>query len=115
MHQPKWFNNECDVKKSDVVLFLKQEGPLKIMYSSGIIQKIEKGKNEKIRKVIITFRNYNESVNWETRRGVKHIVMIHPVEETNITMKLGEIATAADISYKMSPKYCVVCKMLGAV
>ena len=87
-----------------MVLFLKQEGALKNMYQFGMIKKIEKVKDEKIRKVMITYRNYNDSVNREIRRGVRHIVMAHPVHETNITTELGEIVTAGDISYKMSLK-----------
>ena len=45
MHQPKWSDNEHDVKKGDVVLFLKQ-GVLKNMYQFGIIKKTEKCKDE---------------------------------------------------------------------
>ena len=46
MHQPKWSDNEHDVKKGDVVLFLKQEGVLKNMYQFGIIKKTKKCKDE---------------------------------------------------------------------
>ena len=40
-----------------MVVFLKQENGLKNMYQFGMIEEIEKGKDEKIRKAIITYRN----------------------------------------------------------
>ena len=104
MHQPKWFDNERDVKEGDVILFLKNDGALKSTCQFGKIKEIKQSPDNRIRKVTIIYRNHIESINRETRRGVRHIVMIHPVEETSIVTKLGEIATAADISYKISSK-----------
>ena len=84
MHQPKWWDNEREIKEDDIVLFLKNEGALKNTYQYGKIKAIERSQDNKIRKVIITYRNHNESVNRETRRGVRQIVTIHPVDKTNI-------------------------------
>ena len=104
MHQPKWFDNERDVKEGDVILFLKNDGALKSTYQFGKIKEIEQSEDNRIWKVTITYRNHNDSINRETRRGVRHIVMIHPADETSIVTELGEIATTADISYKISSK-----------
>ena len=104
MHQPKWWDNEREIKEDDIVLFLKNEGALKNTYQYGKIKAIERSQDKRIRKVIITYRNHNESVNRETRRGVRQIVTIHPVDETNIVTELGEIATSADISYHIASK-----------
>ena len=104
MHQPKWYDNDRDVKVGDIILFLKNEGALKNTYQYGVIKGIERSQDERIRKVIITYRNHNESINRETRRGVRHIVMIHPIDETSIVTELGEIATTADISYKIASR-----------
>ena len=104
MHQPKWFDNERDVKEGDVILFLKNDGALKSTYQFGKIKEIEQSEDNRIWKVTITYRNHNEFINRETRRGVRHIVMIHPADKTSIVTELGEIATTADISYKISSK-----------
>ena len=111
MHQPKWFDNERDVKEGDVILFLKNDGALKSTYQFGKIKEIERSQDNRIRKVTITYRNHNESINRETRRGVRHIVMIHPVDETSIVTELEEIATTVQVLFKM----LIFRKMLGAV
>ena len=84
-----------------MVLFLKQEGALKNMYQFSIIKEIRNSKDEKVRKVIVTYRNYNESVSRETQHGVRHIVMINPVDEVNVTTELEEITIAAAIFFKI--------------
>ena len=90
--------------EGDIIFFLKNDGALASTYQFGKIKEIERSQDNRIRKVTITYRNHNESINRETRRGVRHIVMIHPLDETSIVTELGEIATTADISYKISSK-----------
>ena len=97
---PKWFANERDVKEGDVILFLKNDGALKSTYQFRKIKEIERSQDNRIRKVTITYRNHNESINRETRRGVRHIVIIHHVDETSIVTELGEIAATAKIFSK---------------
>ena len=104
MDQPKQIHNKRDVNEGDIILFLKNDGALKSTYQFRKIKEIERSHNNRIWKVTITYRNQNESINRETRRGVRHIVMIHLVDETDIVTELGEIATTADISYKISSK-----------
>ena len=111
MHQPKWFDNERDVKEGDVILFLKNDGALKSTYQFRKIKEIEQSQDNRIRKGTITYRSHNESINRETRRGVRHIVMIHPVDETSIVTELEEIATTVQVLFKM----LIFRKMLGAV
>ena len=74
------------------------------MYHFGKIKEIERSQDNRIQKVTITYRNHNESINQEIWGSVRHIVMIHPVDKTSIVTELGEIATTADILYKISSK-----------
>ena len=67
MHQPKWFDNQRDVKEGDVIFFMKNDGALKSTYHFGKIKKIERSQDNRIRKVTIAYRNHNESINRETR------------------------------------------------
>ena len=74
--------------------------------------KMEKLISEKT-KVIITYRNYNESVNQESRRGVPHIAMINFINKMNIMLEIREIAKAPDVSYKMSSNVVIYFHNVG--
>ena len=98
MHQPKWFDNERDVKEGDVILFLKNDGALKSTYQFGKIKEIEQSQDNRIRKVTITYRSHHHVQRCTTYGNDS------PVDETNTVTELGEIATTTDISYKISSK-----------
>ena len=66
MHKPKWFDNECDVKEGDIILFLKNDGALKSTNQFGKIKEIEQSQDNRIRKGTITYQSHNESINRET-------------------------------------------------
>ena len=90
--------------EGDIIFFLKNDGALASTYQFGKIKEIERSQDNRIRKVTITYRNHNESINRETRHAVRHIVIIHPVDETSIVTELVEIATTTNISHKISSK-----------
>ena len=46
--------------------------------------------------------NHNENVKRDTRRAVREIVVIYPVDELGIISELGEIATWVDMKKKSS-------------
>ena len=98
--QPKWFNSDSDVKIGDVVLFLKKEREYAGNYQYGIIKNVEISRDQKIRKVIVEYVNSAEKIKRETRRSVREIVVIHPVEKLGIVRELGEIATWVDMKMK---------------
>ena len=81
----------------DVVLFLKKEKEFAGNYQYGVVKSIEISRDSKIRKVIVEYVNSNESTRRETRRSVREIVVIHPVDELGIVRELGEIATWVDM------------------
>ena len=100
--QPKWFNSDSDVQIGDVVLFLKKEKEYAGNYQYGIIKDVEISRDQKIRKVLVEYVNSNETIRRETRRSVREIVVIHPVEELGIVRELGEIATWVDMKRKVN-------------
>ncbi|XP_066923502.1 uncharacterized protein [Clytia hemisphaerica] len=61
MDQPKWFKNDNDNKPGDIVLFTKQESSLSANYQFGIVKSINKGRDGKIRDVIVQYQNSTES------------------------------------------------------
>ena len=101
MHQPKWFKDDYDISVGDIVLFLKHEGHLAGKYQYGKIKSVQKGTDGKVRTVNVEYRNHTENANRTTRRSVRQLVMIHPVDELSLSVELGEIATLADMKHAL--------------
>lgn len=90
--QPKWFLSDTDIKICDIVLFTKQEGALSRNYQYGMVNQTEDGKDGKIRRAQIKYRNSHENIDRYTWRSVRQLVLIHPIDELNI---MEEISLAA--------------------
>ena len=95
MDQTKWYKSD-EINKGDIVLFLKQESPLSKTYQYGMIDDVEVSKDDLIRKVTVKYRNHNEQTTRYTRRSVRSLVMIKPVDEEDIATELGRMACFAD-------------------
>ena len=83
-------------------MFLKKEREFAGNYQYGIVKDVEVSRDQKIRKVLVEYVNSNETVRRETRRSVRELVVIHPVDELGIVRELGEIATWVGIKRKVS-------------
>ena len=101
IEQPKWFDSDSDVQVGDVVLFLKKEKEFAGNYQYGIVKTVEASRDSKVRKVVVEYVNSSESTRRETRRSVRELVVIHPVDELGIVRELGEIATWIDMKKKV--------------
>ena len=100
--RPKWFSSDRDMKNGDVVLFLRKEREYAGNHQYGVIKKVEVGRDKKIRSVVVEYMNHNENTKRETRRAVREIVVIHPVDELGIIREIGNIATWVDMKKKVS-------------
>ena len=96
MSQPKWFKMEEDIKIGDVVLFLKHDSVLSSTYQYGMVIDTETGKDGIIRKVRVKYRNHNETVDRETYRSVRQLVLIHRWDELGIAEELYSMSRFAD-------------------
>ena len=96
MNHPKWYKADRDLCEGDVVLFLKQESEICSDYKYGMVESVELGRDGRIRKVRVRYRNSNEKVDRFTYRSTRSLVVIHPVEEVSIMQELGEIAVKVD-------------------
>ena len=101
MVQPKWFNNDRDLKVGDIVLFLKNEKELCNQYQYGKVISTNTSSDGKIRSAEVMYRNSNEKTDRITQRATRQLVRIHSTEDIDILHELGEVATASDIMYKM--------------
>ena len=55
MYHPKWFKDDEDLRKGDVVLFLKHDKELSDTYQYGMIEEANPGKDGKIRSVNVRY------------------------------------------------------------
>ena len=92
MPRPKWFRNDTDIKKGDVVLFDKGEGSLIGEYQYGMVDSVKVGPDGKIRAVTVKYQNATENVSHTTFRAVRKLVIIHRVDEIDLMEELGEAA-----------------------
>jgi len=102
MTQSKWFDHQRNLQVGDVVLFNKVDSKLSRSYTYGIISSVEVGDDDKVRCVIVKYRNENEKVLRETRRSVRNLVLIHSVDDCDIMKDLGDIAKNVDLKFKLN-------------
>jgi hypothetical protein len=100
MEQPKWFKNERDLKEGDIVLFLKEDKELCDEYQYGMVETVRPGRDGRIRKVDVRYRNHGEGVNRTTSRSARTLIVIHPVDEVDVMQELGQIAIEVEIQRK---------------
>ena len=53
-------------------------------------------------KQLSVIKNSTKAVDRFTNHAVRELIMIHPVDELNMMEELGQIATFADIQYKLT-------------
>ena len=73
-------------------MFLKQESVLSSNYQFGMVDSVNVGKDEKVRKVTVKYRNHNEKVDRYTTRATRSLVVIRPYDESNVMEDLNELS-----------------------
>uniref|UniRef100_A0A7M6DNH4 DUF5641 domain-containing protein n=2 Tax=Clytia hemisphaerica TaxID=252671 RepID=A0A7M6DNH4_9CNID len=86
--KPKWFKSDTSLKKGDVVLFTKQDSPIRSNYQFGMVESVEIDRDEKVRKVKVRYQNASENTHRFTFRSVRNLVVIHRVDETSMMLYL---------------------------
>lgn len=56
-----------------------------------MVSSVHEGKDGQVRRVEIEYRNHNENIRRKTPRGVRDIIMIHPIDELDIYHELAEM------------------------
>ena len=88
MSQPKWFESDKNIAIGDVVLFLKSDKEFDRQYQYGIVVTLLPSKDERIRTVEVEYQNVGESTKRTTIRGVRELVVVHPVDEIGLSSEL---------------------------
>ena len=90
MDIPKSLTSDNDAKVGDVVHFLKSKKEFDNKYQYGMIHAVNVGKDGHIRKVEVEYQTHNEGVKRYTVRGVRELIVVHPVDEPGINAELAE-------------------------
>ena len=90
--QPKWFISDRSVAVGDVVLILKSDKVFDLQYQYGIVVKTIESKDGIIRSVEVEYQNAGEDAKRRTTRGVRELVVIHPVDELSLSEELYDLA-----------------------
>ena len=96
--QPKWFLTERSICVGDVVLFLKADSEIQKLYQYGIVRNTFESRDGLIREVLVEYQNHSENVKRTTKRCVRDIVVIHPVEELGISKELHALSESTKIN-----------------
>ena len=93
---PKWFKNDRNIAEGDVVLFSKSDKEFEDLYQYGIVKSVTPSKDGRIRKVEVEYQNSSESSKRSTVRGVRDLIVIHPVDELGLSKQLFDLAISSD-------------------
>ena len=92
VRQPKWFKTDRNIRVGDVVLFTKSDKEFEKIYHYGIIIATFESKDGLIRVVEVQYQNSNENVKRTTKRCVRELIVVHPVDELGIQAELDDFA-----------------------
>ena len=92
IEQPKWFVSDRSITAGDVVLLLKSEKEFDLQYQYGIVVRTFESKDGLVRSVEVEYQNPGERIKRRTKRGVRDLIVIHPVDEVGISKELYDMA-----------------------
>ena len=95
--QHKWFRSDENLKPGDIVLFLKKEASFGSNYQYGMIDSVEFTRDNKVRKVVVRYRNHDSNTDTFTERAARSLVVIHRLDETNIMEEIGEVSRLVEL------------------
>ena len=95
MNRPKWFDNDRNMAIGDVVLFLKSDKVFAKQYQYGIVVDLKATRDGRIRTVDVEYQNHQEGCKRVTTRGVRELIVIHPVDEIGLTSELNKMGQQA--------------------
>ena len=76
----------------DVVLILKSDRAFDLQYQFRIVVTTMESKDGLIRSVEVEYQNPGEDTRRKTKRGVRELIVIHPVNELGISKELYDLA-----------------------
>ena len=96
VRQPKWFKTDRNIRVGDIVLFTKSDKEFEKIYHYGIVITTFESKDGLIRVVEVQYQNHNENTKRTTKRCVRELIVVHPVDELGIQAELDEFAEQSE-------------------
>ena len=77
-------------------MFTKSDKEFEKIYQYGIVLTTFEGKDGLTRVVEVQYQNSNETVKRTTKRCVRELVIVHPVDEIGIQAELDDFANMVE-------------------
>ena len=90
------FRNDRDLKPSDLVYFRKSEGELSGSWLIGRVEQVVRGRDGVIRRVIVAYRNANETVSRYTERSVRSLIRLYSADDPDLQVDLSVVQKRID-------------------
>ena len=94
MRAPKWFNGTVDLETGDLVYFQRTASELghnSDRWVVGKVSKLERGKDGKVRRVWIQYKNFNENNFQVTERSARSVIKIFSLSDSSVQEDLLEV------------------------
>ena len=92
MFRPRWYKDDEDLHLGDMVYFQKSDSEHDDAWIVGVVAGIDRGRDGKIRKVKVSYRNAAEDFDRESVRSVRKLVKLWSEADWNLQDDLGELA-----------------------
>ena len=102
IYQPKWYDGDKDLSDGDLVYFQKKDGVLNNKWIVGKVEQVVRGRDQKVRKVIVKYFNGSEGEVGEpgrprfTERSVRKLVKLFSIDEFQVEEDLVELQARID-------------------
>ena len=84
MFQPKWWNQERDLKEEDIVVFKKKDSILEHEWTLGKIDQLISGRVGLARRAVVKYRNTDENTWRTTDRSLRRLVKLWSLDDQNL-------------------------------
>ena len=91
IERPKWHDIDKQVNVGDIVLFLKSVREYDEQYQYGIVRSIHTSDDGQVRRLEVEYNNHNEPIKRITKRGVRDLIIVHPIDELHIYERLDQM------------------------
>ena len=88
---------ERNLAEGDIVLLKRQESGLAGCYRYGVVEKALPSADNKVRKVVIRYRNVGEVTDRTTHRGAAGLILIRKHDEVDLWAELFQAARISDV------------------
>ena len=91
MFTPKWYHTYKELKQGDLVYFRKKESELDGKWIIGLVDEVERGRDNIIRMVKVKYFNGHNKTPEYTLRTIRKLVKLWDIDDTSLADDLAEM------------------------